>query len=295
MKLSEKTLLIGAHMSIEGGLYRAPEKALSIGCTVLQLFTKSNRQWQAKPLSKEDCTLFKKSVKDAHIYSVVCHASYLINLASPNEQVRIRSINALVIELDRCHNLAIDYLVLHPGSSVGQEKEKGLELITQGLNEVFKKSPSKTMVLLETMAGQGSSLGSRFEEIAILLKNNTDKKRLGVCLDTCHVFAAGYDLRDKPGYEKMWKNFDDIIGIKHLKAMHINDSKKDLGSCVDRHEDVGKGKIGENFFAFLFNDFRFFSIPKILETPKETLKDDVQNIKIIKGLLTQKTKKLLNL
>jgi deoxyribonuclease-4 len=295
MKKHKKTLLLGAHTSIEGGAYKAIERAHSIGCTVVQIFTKSNRQWFAKPLTTNDIEQFKKAVSETQMCATVSHASYLINLASPKAETRTRSIDALKKELERCHTLEIDYLVLHPGSPVSQGAKQGIELIAKGLDSVLGNYTGSTMLLLETMAGQGSSLGGKFEEIAALRKQSKHKKKIGVCFDTCHAFAAGYDFRTKSSYTKMWHDFDKTIGIKHLKAMHINDSKKELDSHVDRHEDIGKGKIGKDAFAFLFNDPRFFDIPKILETPKETLQDDEGNIATIKQLLTEKTKKALHL
>jgi len=295
MKKNKKIFLIGAHISIEGGLYRACQKAASIDCTVLQIFTKSNRQWFASPLSLSEISLFKKARKAAGIVSVTAHASYLINLASNNKETRVRSINAIKKELDRCHNLGIEYLVLHPGAHVKQGEQKGLSLVVEGLNQALNNNDYSTMLLLETTAGQGTTLGRTFEEIAFLRNNSNHKNRIGVCLDTCHIFAAGYDIRTQETYEAVWKNFDKTIGLKNLKVIHINDSKREVGSFVDRHEAIGKGKIGKKGFELLFNDKRFFSIPKILETPKETLQDDAQNIATIKNLLTEQTKKLIDI
>lgn len=295
MKRNEKKFLIGAHISIEGGLYKAFQRAKLIGCSVLQIFTKSNRQWFAKPLLKNDTNLFKETRKKSEVVSVTTHASYLINLASNNEETRTRSINALKKELDRCHELEIEYLVFHPGSHIKQGEEKGLKLIIEGINKVLSQTNSTTMLLLETTAGQGTVLGKTFEEIAFIRKNIHNKERVGVCLDTCHIFAAGYDMRTKETYQSTLNFFDSTIGLQHLKVFHINDSKKELSSYVDRHADIGKGEIGEKGFALLFNDERFFDIPKILETPKETLDDDIRNITTIKNLLTETTKKKLNI
>lgn len=291
----EHIFFIGAHISVEGGLHKAPERAASIGCSTLQIFTKSNRQWFAKPLSEDEVVAFKESIRKHNIRSVTVHASYLINLASPQIETRTRSINALIKELDRCNALGVDYLVLHPGSHVNQTIEKGLALIIEGINKVFEKNHGSTMLLLETMAGQGSSLGHTFEQIATLRQEIKEKKRVGICLDTCHTFAAGHEFSTKETYEEMWNEFDKIIGLKHLKVIHVNDSKKECGSGVDRHEDIGKGQIGLKGFEFLFNDPRFFDIPKILETPKEDLSDDKRNIEIIKKLLSSSTKKILHL
>lgn len=294
MEKNKKKLLIGAHLSIEGGFYKAIERGASIGCTVIQIFTKSNRQWFAKPLEQKDIDAFKAAQKTTNITSITAHASYLINLASPKASVRTQSINALKKELDRCEQLGIDYLVLHPGSSVDQKEEKGIELIIEGINKALSQTDSSTMLLLETMAGQGSSLGKTFEQLAIIRTKSAHTKRIGICLDTCHIFAAGYDFRTKATYEALWKTFDAIIGLQHLKVIHINDSKKELNCRVDRHEDIGKGEIGNDGFGFLFNDPRFFDTPKILETPKATLADDERNIATIKNLLTKTTKEILD-
>ncbi len=295
MKKQKKQLLIGAHVSVEGGFYKAVERAHSIGCTVVQIFTKSNRQWFAKPLNTEDVNKFKAAAKKTEMQATVSHASYLINLASNKSETRTRSINALKKELFRADSLGINYLVLHPGSHVGQGEEKGIELVAKGLEAALENYTGSTELLLETMAGQGTSLGHTFEKIAQILQKSGHKNKIGICLDTCHVFAAGYDFRTKSGYTKMWDNFDTVIGLKKLKVIHINDSKKELDCRVDRHEDIGKGEIGKTAFALLFNDPRFFSVPKILETPKESLQDDARNIATIKKLLTKATKKILNL
>jgi deoxyribonuclease IV len=289
----QKKLLLGAHMSIEGGLHKAIERGIETGCTTLQIFTKSNRQWHAKAISLEEIEKFKQAVTTSGINPIVAHASYLINLASPEEATRKKSIIALKKELEVCSQLNIPYLVLHPGSHVNQTTKEGVALISQGLDQALQESPGTTIIALETMAGQGSSVGSTFEELAEIYQLSEHKKRLGVCLDTCHIFSAGYDFTEKKVYEAMWSEFDKTIGLKRLKVIHVNDSKKELGSRVDRHETITKGKIGAEAFALLFNDARFFDVPKILETPKATLAEDIYNMEIIKGLLTKETKELL--
>lgn len=288
--------LIGAHISVEGGLHKAIERALSIKCTALQIFTKSNRQWFAKPLEETEIETFKQVVKAANMQNhIVAHAAYLINLASPNAETRTKSINSLKKEIERCDALAIPYLVLHPGSHVNQTETKGLNLIVQGIDKALEGNTGTTMILLETMAGQGSSLGSTFDQLSYILKQSAHKTRLGVCLDTCHVFAAGYDFSTTANYKKMWEEFEKTIGRKNLKIIHVNDSKKECGSKVDRHEDITKGKIGTKGFELLFNDKTLDHIPKILETPKASLADDARNIKTIKNLLTPITKKRLHI
>jgi deoxyribonuclease-4 len=296
MDNSNLRLLVGAHMSIAGGFEKAIERGQSLGCTTIQIFTKSNRQWRAKPITKQEADLFKKTAITLGISPVVAHATYLINLASPNAHTAQLSMQALSNELIRCEQLGIPYLVLHPGSFVQGEIEEGIARISANLNAILDKTTSKTMILLELMAGQGSVIGSSFEQLATILQQITHKKRVGVCFDTCHAFAAGYDLRTPATYKKTWADFDSIIGLEQLKVIHINDSKKELGSHVDRHEHIGKGQLGLEAFKLLFNDKRFFNIPKILETPKVTkdLSEDSMNLATIKSVLTKETKKALN-
>ncbi len=294
MNSKKKTLLLGAHMSVEGGFDKAIERALSIGCTTLQIFTKSNRQWYAKPLEATEIELFKKAFSASGLDSVVSHASYLINLPSATADTRTKSIKALKEEIHRCEQLGIKYLVLHPGSRGTLTEQEGLDFIIKGLNEVLHKDMTTTL-LLETMAGQGTSLGSTFEQLGTVLSSITFSDKVGICLDTCHIFAAGFDFSTEALYKELLNTFDKHIGLKKLKVMHINDSKKECGSRVDRHETLGEGQIPLKAFSLLFNDEQFFDVPKILETPKESLEDDLSNIKTIKKLLTPKTKALLGL
>ena len=289
----QHSLLLGAHMSIAGKLHQAIERGESIGCTAIQIFTKSNRQWGAKQLTDEEITDFKKAWKQSSIQSVITHATYLINIGSSNKELEKKSIDALSMELDRSASLGIPYLVLHPGSYTDTDEKSCIDRISANLNKLLKKT-SGIHLLLETMAGQGTGVGYTFEQLAEIIKQSDFKSKLGVCLDTCHVFAAGYDFRTKKTYEEMWENFDKIIGLNKLKAIHLNDSKQDLGSRVDRHADIGKGKIGNNAFELLINDPRFFDIPKILETPKKDLNEDKHNMETVMGLLSHKTKTLLH-
>lgn len=293
--MKKNTLLLGAHISVAGGYHKTIERALSIGCTTVQIFTKSNRQWRAKPITAQEADLFKKTFEASGLHSVIVHASYLINLASNTPHVRTQSIHALGEELHRCHQLNIPYLVLHPGSNSEVSREDALTLIADNLNAVIKDLPStqKTMILLESMAGQGSTLCNTFEELAFVLDRVSSKHHIGVCVDTCHIFAAGYDLRTKKTYEETWKKFDALIGLERLKVIHCNDSKKELGSRVDRHEVIGKGLLTDSSFALLFNDKRFFAIPKILEIPKEDLSTDLACMKHIVTLLEPETKNKL--
>ena len=287
------SLLLGAHMSMAGGIHLAIERGESIGCTAIQLFTKSNRQWHAKPLTHEEITLFKDAWKQSSIQSVVTHATYLINIGSPDKEIEKKSMDALAMELARSSSLDIPYLVLHPGSHINSDEESCLQRISDNLNTLLKKAPNIT-ILLETMAGQGTNIGYTFEHLAQIIKLSDFKNQLGVCLDTCHVFAAGYDFRTEKTYKAMWEQFDKTIGLKKLKAIHLNDSKEELGSRVDRHTDIGKGKIGLKAFELLVNDPNFFDIPKILETPKNGLTEDEHNMKTIIELLSKKTRTALN-
>lgn len=298
MTSKKQRLLLGAHMSIADGLEKSIERGESIGCTTIQIFTKSNRQWQAKALNDEQTSLFRKTMAASSIYPVVAHATYLINIASADSKTAQQSIKALINELARCDQLAIPFLVLHPGSYGKGTREDGMRRLHENLEEVLQNSCAKTVIALETMAGQGSSLGSSFEELATLINDSSHKKRLGVCFDTCHAFVAGYDFRTPASYEKMWQLFDQTIGLNYLKVIHVNDSKKGLNSRIDRHEHIGQGQLGLAPFELLFNDDRFFDIPKILETPKDTqepLDQDTMNMETIKSLLTNKTKKMLGI
>lgn len=295
--MKKQTLLLGAHISVAGGYEKAIERALSIGCTALQIFTKSNRQWAAKAIAKSEAELFKNALKKSGINHIAAHASYLINLASSNEHTRAKSIHALTEELERCHQLNIPHLVLHPGSNSNSAKVDGLHAIADGINKSLESidKENKTMILLETMAGQGGSLCDTFEDIALLRSLIHKKGYIGVCVDTCHIFAAGYDLRSKEDYHATWKSFDALIGIEHIKLIHCNDSKKNLGSRVDRHEMIGKGYLGNQSFELLFNDPIFFDVPKVLETPKVDLHEDLINMRHIVTLLDEKTKEKLDI
>lgn len=297
MSIKKQRLLLGAHMSISGGMEKAIERGASIGCTTIQIFTKSNRQWNAKELSAHEIEQFKDTAKALKIAPIIAHATYLINIASADPKISNSSTQALAMELARCQNLDIPYLVLHPGSYGKGTPEEGLDRISYHLDAIFEQVPGHTMILLETMAGQGTALCWSFEQIAAVIKKSEHKKRLGVCFDTCHAFVAGYDFKDSESYHALWKLFDEQIGLEKLKAIHINDSKKGLGSRVDRHEHIGKGALGLEAFSLLFNDPRFFDIPKILETPKATeepFTEDKMNMETIRALLTPETKKLLH-
>lgn len=280
----EKKLLLGAHMSISESIDLALIRGASIGCTSIQIFTHSNRQWAIKKLNKDSIDKFLKAKKETGIDSIVSHASYLINLCSSNKDTLQKSLITLLGELEHCNKLEIEYLVLHPGSANGKKEETIIQL-SDSLNNVFSIDKSNVMILIELMAGQGNSIGSSFEELQSIIENVKNKDRIGVCFDTCHAWAAGYDFSDEKKYKKMWHDFDKIIGLEKLKVIHMNDSKKELGSNVDRHENIGKGKLGLEAFRLIMNDKHFDHIPKLLETPKTDLKEDQENMKILKSLI----------
>lgn len=263
-------LLLGAHLSIEGGVHRAIERGQALGCTALQLFTRSNVQWRATPLAEEERELFRAAWAASGIGPIVVHANYLINLASANAEVARRSLEGLVTEFERAAALGLRWVILHPGSHQGQGERSGLRQVAEAVTRALEATRSPAVgLLLETTAGQGSSLGHRFEHLAWLLEAIEPAERLGVCFDTAHVFAAGYDLRTPTAYEATMAEFDRVVGLSRIRAFHVNDAKRELGSRVDRHEHIGRGKLGRGAFRCLLRDARFATLPKIIETPKE--------------------------
>jgi len=280
-------LRLGAHESIAGGIYKAIDRAQSVGCDSVQVFVKSNRSWAVKPLTEEEIALFKERVQQTNIHPVVAHTSYLLNLAAPDADLWVRSRDTLIVELERCEILGIPYLVLHPGSHVGIGEEKGLTRVAKALGEVHAACPGfRTQILLETTAGQGTNLGYTFEQLAWLLENTPEGNRMGVCFDTCHVFAAGYELRTPEGYEATMETFDRTIGLGRLKAIHLNDSRHDLGSRKDRHQHIGQGFIGLEGFRNILNDPRLEGLPGLLETPKSPdLHEDAENLAVLRSLV----------
>lgn len=283
--MPKKNNLLGAHVSIAGGFYNAIEQGEKIGATCIQIFTKSNRQWAFKKITQNDIDLFLQAQKNSGISIVVAHASYLINLGSTTQETVNKSIDALINELQRCDELKIPYLVLHPGTKNKGDEKQSLVFIADQINTVLEKAkPQQVTLLLETMAGQGSTVGNTFEQLSTIINHVKNKKDIGVCFDTCHAFASGYKFDTPELYKKMWKNFDETVGIKNIKAFHMNDSKKDLGSKVDRHENIGRGMIGKNAFKMIMHDPRFIEIPKIIETPIGTgLEDHKRNIEVLKN------------
>jgi deoxyribonuclease IV len=283
----KSAILLGAHMSISGGAHLAIERACSIDCTAMQMFVKNNMQWFARPLSREEISAFLTHRQRGLLRSVFAHANYLINLAATNPHFHANSLRALSGELIRADQFELPFLVMHPGAHLGAGEEAGLNKVIGSLDSVFRKLPKiKTRVALETTAGQGSCLGYTFEQIAYIIENVAEPERLCVCLDTAHVFAAGYDLSNERAIRKMLREFDQIIGLNRLAAIHLNDSKAGRGSRVDRHEHIGKGKIGLEVFRVLMRDRRFRKIPKVLETPKKKdLKEDVVNLRTLRRFL----------
>jgi deoxyribonuclease-4 len=261
---------LGAHLSIAGGLPRAVDRAEASGCQALQIFTKSAGQWRARELPDEEIALFRRRVRETRIRPVVAHNSYLINVAAADKALRRKSIAALTDELDRAERLGLDGLVMHPGSYTSGTEKGGLRLIADGLASILAARPGvKTRILLEHTAGQGTNLGHRFEHLAEIIDLLGGSSRVGVCLDTCHLLTAGYDICSEAGYRETFRQFGAIVGFSRLKAFHLNDSKKPCASRVDRHEHIGKGCIGVEPFRWLLNDPRFARLPMLLETPKE--------------------------
>ena len=281
------TVLLGAHMSIAGGVHTAIERAVRIGCTALQMFVKNNNQWKGKALSDEDVATYKDALSKARIGPVVVHDTYLINLCASDRSILRKSRDALTDELQRCEKLGVDYLNFHPGAHMGRGEKEGIERIAESLNMIHTRTKGfRVKSVIESTAGQGTALGYKFEQLKDMIDLVDEQERMAVCIDTCHIFAAGYDIVSEEGYHRTFREFDDIIGLDRLVAFHVNDSKRELGSRVDRHEHVGKGKIGLEGFRLIMNDERFVNIPKILETPKsDDMHEDVENMAVLKGLI----------
>lgn len=277
----------GAHMSVSGGLAKAFARGQQVGCEAMQIFTKSERQWAAKPIAPEDAAAFRAEQERTGIGPVVVHDSYLINLAAPADELWHKSVAAFAEELERCNTLGIPYLVTHPGAHTGSGEEAGLAREAEALRRLFAEGVGgDTMVLLETTAGQGSCLGHRFEHLARLFELVPDSGRLGVCVDTCHIFAAGYDIRTPEGYAATFDEFERLVGLQHIRCFHLNDSLKDLGSRVDRHSHIGQGCIGPEAFRLLVNDPRFAALPMLIETPKgDDMAEDVMNLSLLRSLV----------
>lgn len=264
---------VGAHVAVNNGVSSAPINAHNIGAKAFALFTRNPSRWQSKPISRKEAQAFKENCEEFGYTPdhILPHDSYLINLGSPEEEGLEKSRSAFLDEMERCRQLGLSMLNFHPGSHLRKmEIESCLDRIADSINVTLDKTEGVKAVI-ENTAGQGSNLGFSFDQIARIIAGVKDKSRVGVCIDTCHAFAAGYDLSTAEGYEAMWKSFDEIIGLQYLSGMHINDSKKGLGSHIDRHESLGKGAIGAEFFSFMMNDPRLDNIPLILETPDDAI------------------------
>jgi deoxyribonuclease-4 len=280
--------LLGAHMSIAGGVDRALIMGQKVGCDIVQIFTKSSRQWFSKPYRDDEVVAFRETLAGSGIREVIAHDSYLLNLGSPDSQLRQKSVKAFLDEMERCELLGVRSLIAHPGSHVGSGEEQGLKTIAGCLNEIHAAARGlRVRIALEITAGQGSNLGYRFEQMREIVDQVHESDRIRFCFDTEHAFAAGYDIRTREGCDRTFSEFDEILGIDRIVAFHLNDSKKDLNCRVDRHEQIGRGKIGVECFRFLVNDERFWGIPMSLETPKgPDCKEDVENLSLLRSLIS---------
>lgn len=280
-------MLLGAHMSVSGGLSTAFERAQSIGINTMQIFTKNQNRWEQKPATPEEIDRWFKAQEATGIRPVVSHAAYLLNLGTPDDALWGKSVNALIDELTRAEQLGILGVVLHPGAHMDSGEAAGIARIIAGLDRSHAATPGyQTLTLVETTAGQGSALGYRFEQLAAMLDGVKQRERIGFCFDTCHVFAAGYDITSPESYAGTMAEFDRLVGLGRLQCFHFNDSKKGLGSRVDRHDAIGTGALGLAPFGFILNDPRFANTPMILETPKsEDMHEDVENLKVLRGLI----------
>ncbi len=265
--MKEKKVLLGAHTSTAGGIHRALLEGQEIGATVIQFFTTNQKQWQGRKITPEIIVDWEKTIKETQLSHIMSHDSYLINLGSPRDDILAKSREAFLEEVHRCNALHVDYLNFHPGAALKETVEECLDKIIESILLIKPHMTGNLRLLLESTAGQGSTVGCRFEELAYILRGVQHHVPIGICIDTCHLFAAGYDIRTPTEWEKVLAAFDEIIGLQHLYAFHLNDSKTDLGSRVDRHANLGEGKIGWDCFSFLMNDKRTQHLPKYLETP----------------------------
>lgn len=287
--MSAPVARIGAHLSIAGGMHKAVARALDLHMTAVQVFTKTNRQWRAKPFTEEDIAAWRDDFAESGLTAAVSHASYLINLASPAEKTQNQSREALVTELRRAHQLGIPQVVLHPGAHMKTGPAAGTRRIAEAVRAAFGEHPelAGTRLLFELMAGQGTVLGRSTSELGTLLRELEGEATVGVCLDTCHAFAAGYDLRTPAGYEDFLSCCEQDFGLSAVGCWHLNDSRHDLGSCRDRHEHLGQGALGEEPFGYILNDRRWFDTPLLLETPKTVERvSDLRNMQVLGRLLT---------
>jgi len=261
--------LLGSHCSIAGGYYKAVEEAQRVGCDVGQIFTKNNNQWRAKPIGDDEAALFASALAERKIAHPISHSSYLINLASPDDALRQKSIDGMIVELERADRLSIPYVVVHPGAYTTASEEAGIAAVAASIDEIHRQAKSaKAQVTLELTAGQGTCLGHSLAQLAAIIEQVRRPELIAICVDTCHAFAAGVDLRDRKTYLAFWREFDELLGLDRLKAIHLNDSKRELGSRVDRHEHIGRGHLGPEAFRQVLTDKRFRQVPMYLETEK---------------------------
>ncbi len=287
----ERPCLLGAHFSIAGGLPKALFEAADYGCNVLQIFTKNASNWRERVIDETEIKAFDAARKKTGIKWIAAHTSYLINLASPNEQKHAMSCRALTQELIRASQLDIPYVVMHPGSHMGEGERFGVMRVAESVDGIFTKNPHlRTRLLFETTAGQGTSIGHTFEQLAAIISSLDHRERTGICIDTCHMFAAGYDVRSHGTYQKTVGSLEAAVGLDLIRVIHLNDAKKGLGSRVDRHEHIGEGAIGIKAFSFFMNDKRFADVPKIIETPKKKNGDDGDRINLdrLKALVSDR-------
>jgi len=287
-----ETFSIGSHMSAAGGVDKAVERGAQLGCTAIQVFTRSNRQWSFDTeVSQATIDQFRQRQSETRVSCVVSHAAYLINIGSPKKETEDKSVRSLIAEMERCGKLGIPYVVFHPGSATDGDKKACIRRIARNIDTIMQHTPDNVWLLIETMAGQGSSVGHRFSELAEICDQTSYNRNIGFCFDTCHAFAAGYAFDTPDRYQDMWDNFDAYLGLDRLHVIHINDSQKSKGSRVDRHEHIGQGRMGIEPFRLLMNDKRFFHIPKILETPKDNAEDDIRNLRLLYHILDDQHKR----
>jgi deoxyribonuclease-4 len=282
---------LGSHVSAAGGAHKAVQRGIDVGCDCIQIFTKNNNQWRAKPLSEKDVNAWKEAFANSQLSDPIAHASYLINLASPKDDLFEKSIDGLAVELERANLLGLDGLVVHPGAFTDSSEPEGLDRIVDGVSETLGRvEPGSCRLLLENTAGQGSCLGHQFDQLAFMLDGIDSADRVGICLDTCHAFAAGYEINSSSGFAEMMSEIGDLLPPDSIRALHLNDSKKPLGSRVDRHEHIGRGEIGLDGFRNVFQDPVLSQLPGYLETEKGTDEDsgedwDVINLRVLRELL----------
>lgn len=279
--------LLGAHVSISGGIHNAPERGVKTGCGVIQVFTQNANQWRGKPVSAADAALFREKFAASGLADIVSHDIYLINLAAAPGEVKDKSLIAFKEEMERCAQLGIDKIVMHPGSHNGDGEEVGIRRICEAFDLLFELVPQFTgKILLENTAGQGSNLGYKFAHLKAIMEGTSYPDKFGVCFDTCHAFASGYPITDHDGYRRTFEEFDEAVGLSRLMAFHLNDSKKGLGCKVDRHEHIGAGTLGLEPFRMILNDPHFRLVPKFIETPKgDTDEMDAVNLKLLRSLI----------